>query len=242
MYLIGGGILDWIERIRMLLEAISKGEYCCLRHGLPYVTVGELVRQSLCEMRLHLEYTRGVDVEARRRELRLLVEAVLEARRRIPPGFSDGVISLPLAAVVEGVPITGRPDSIVVRSGRVEAIVWAKVGSLRLKMWDRIRLYTLGLLVDYAEVPTTHTLHLVLVAAREPGKLVEPLKTIRSELRPIAGEGYMVHVLVYDKDTALKYVGPLLAYWRGEREPVPRPSKACSSCPYRDTCPYSLNE
>ena len=230
------GLLEALESMRLVLEAISSGEYCCLRHGLPYITVGDLVRQALCEMRLHYEYSRGGVGEARRRELRVLVEAVLEARRRVSEGFSDGVLSTPLAAVVEGVPVVGRPDAILVSRGRVEAIVWAKVSrSTRVKPWDRVRLYSLGLLADYGGLPRS-SLKLVLVVAPEPAGLIEPLKLLRNRVEPGQGDGYSVHVLAYDREVALNYVGPLLAYWKGLRDPVARRSRACMDCPFRSIC------
>jgi hypothetical protein len=232
-------LVEAMEKLRQLLEALGAGEVCCLRHGLPYVTASDLVRQATCEMRLHLDYSQGRLVEPRRRELRLLVEAVLRARRSLPKLLPRRLaLSLPLAGIVEGVPLVARPDAIVVLDGRVEAIVWAKVSPRpRLGWLDRLRLYAIGLAADYGGLPLREDAKLVLVAARTREALVHGLEAVRDEgARPLATSDYAIHVLAYDRAVALETLAALLAYWRGEREPAPRPSKLCSSCPYRDTC------
>ncbi len=230
-------LLEALEKQKQLLDAISSGEYCCLRHSLPYVTVSDLALQAYCEMRLHLALARGAVGEPRRRELRLLVEAVLKASKRVRGDCDNIALSIPVAGVVEGVPVVGRPDAILVRGGRVSAIVWAKV-SKRLKpaMWDRVRLLALALVADYGGLPMTNPTHLVLVVGETPSAVKKGLQALIVG-EDLVGSDYTIYQMVYDRLDALKWVAPLLAYWRGEREPRPRPSRGCSKCPYRDVCP-----
>ncbi len=233
-------LVEALEHVANLLHAIVHGEYCCLRHGLPYIRVGDLVEQVYCEMRLHYKLAEGVDVEARKRELRRLVEFLLEARRRVPARPTRRLsLSIPLAALVEGVPVVGRPDTLIIEDGKVRSLVWVKETSRVLRVYerDRIRLYSLGLLVDYSGLPRHQDMRLILVTVESREKLARALEELSS---PRVGEGYAIHVLAYEREVALSHVAPLLAYWLQLREPTPRPSPwKCSSCPYRSVCQYA---
>jgi len=121
--------LQAMEELRLLVEAIGGGEYCCLRHGLPYLRPSLLARQAFCEMQVELMLRRGIE-KAVYRDERLLVEAVLEAKRRLArvPTKPRIAVSMPLAALVNSIPMLGRPDVLLVERGRVVGLLRLKIG------------------------------------------------------------------------------------------------------------------
>ncbi|KSW11308.1 hypothetical protein CF15_00080 [Pyrodictium occultum] len=234
------GLEEVLENVRLVLEAVSKGEYCCLRFGLPYVTPGLLASQALCEKRLEYELLGEQEPGAKRAsEARKLVEVLLEARRRIPPGAGSFTLSIPVAAVVEGVPVIGRPHAVHVRNGRVAAVVVGKISGRpgRLYPSDKVRLYAYALTLERAGFPMSSGTRLVLAAARDNRSLIALLSGLDlSRVRPVAGDGAALHVLAHDPDLELEMLAPLLAYWRGERQAAVRRGRWCASCPFRERC------
>ncbi len=229
---------EGIEEARNALEAISSGEYCCLRYGLPYVRVSDIVMLAYCPLRLHyhMETYSEREIARRKAELRILVKALLEARRGLE---SSGrlFLSLPLAAVIEGVPVIGRPDVLIVENCKVKGVVVVKktmrVGKVYFE--ERVKLYLYGLLVDYSPLPSANTLSLLFIKT-PPEKTVDALLQLREGLS--SGNGYSVYRFVYDRADALRAVDVLLKYWAGEWvEPKPRPAPSkCMKCPFSNKC------
>jgi len=233
--------LQAMEELRLLLEAVGGGEYCCLRHGLPYLRPSLLARQAFCEMQVELMLRKGVERVVYRDE-RLLVEAVLEARRRLVrvPAQPRIAISAPLAALVDGIPMLGRPDALLIERGRVVGLLRLKVGSNRVSHSDLVRLYSYGLMVDYSPLPSRENLSLLLVVANSKTDAVEKLQALKQAFedgKPLYRvDG--VRLFAYDRGYALHLLSPFLQYWIGAREPRASPSPTkCSRCELRLVCP-----
>lgn len=237
-----------LEEAAQLLEAISRGEYCCLRHGLPYVTPSLLASQAFCEMKLHISLERGErQGPPGPSAARQLLGVMLRARKRI--GADDAVrgtvASIPLAALVEGVPVVGRPPAIAFRGGCIRAIYIPKITRApRLYGSDMVKGYayaataqSLGLLCDSAK--------LVYIIGVNEKELLETLLSMERlgfnvfEPRPLPGERRAI-VRVYDDYESAKILSGMLAYWRGERGPRPRPGRHCGKCGYRELCPATM--
>jgi len=231
---------ETIERVRLLLEAVSRGEYCCLRFGLPFVTPSLLASQVFCEKKLEYTLINEHDPGARRiSEARKLVEVLFEAKRRIPRHTDTFVLSIPVAAVVEGVPIIARPHAVYFDAGRVAAIVVGKISTKPWRMYgsDKVKLYAYALTLAYAGFPLTSRTELILAAAEDNRKLIGILSSVDlSSVKPIADNGAALHVLVHDLDAELEAISPLLAYWREERKPTARRGSWCTRCPYYGSC------
>jgi len=233
--------LQAMEELKLLLEAVGGGEYCCLRHGLPYLRPSLLARQAFCEMQVELMLHKGVEKVVYRDE-RLLVEAVLEARRRLVrvPSRSRIAISIPLAALIDSIPMLGRPDALLVEKGRIVGLVRLKIGSNRVSRGDLVRLYSYGLIVDYSPLPSKENLDLLLVVANSKTDAIRKLQTLRQAFessKPLYRvEG--VHLFAYDRGYALQILSPYLQYWIGSRDPQASPSPTkCSRCELRVECP-----
>ena len=236
-------LLARLEEQRLLLEAISKGEYCCLRHGLPYVTPSILASQTLCERKAIHELLssprKPVSNEAKE-----LVKIILNTKKKLPRMLPEYFsLDAPLATIIQGVPVIGRPHSIVFVKGFVQAIVIGKKTSRpeRLYLSDRVKLYAYGLLASRAGLPLGSRTRLVLVAARDNQHLIEAIKSAHQWLRagaslPPRSRSYTVHFLVHDEGVEEEALAPLLAYWRGDREEYVEPGPWCRSCPLRDSC------
>ncbi len=231
-----------LEEARLILEAVASGEYCCLRHGLPYVTPSLLAEQAFCEMKLHLRLSRGEQAEYRRSELRLLLEALLGAKRLLRPGDEErGVIlSTPLAAIVEGLPVIGRPGALAVKGGCIRAIYLLRRRSGRLYPSEIVKGNAYALMADELGA-ACETLRIAYIQADSAEELREAIKGINDQFNPksLAGPGSSggIRVLVYNPLEARQQVRYLAAYWLGAREPRPRPGAWCNRCPYRGSCP-----
>lgn len=236
-----------LERAAQLLEAVSRGEYCCLRHGLPYVTPSLLASQAFCEMKLHLSLERG-DHHAPPgpSTARQLLAIMLRAKKRInaDEALRGTVVSIPLAALVEGVPLVGRPPALALRNGCVRAVYLPKISRAQ-------RLYNSDIVKGYAYAATAQALGLLCSDARlvyilgvNERELLDTLHSLEDrgfrvfEPRPVPGEKRLI-VKVYDEYNAAGILSRLLAYWRGDREPQPRPGKWCNGCGYRELCPVT---
>jgi hypothetical protein len=231
-----------VERVRVLLDAIARGEYCCLRHGLPYVTPSLLSSQAFCEYKLDMQLASGRLEVPKPSDARRLVEAILQVRRLIPdepPASGRLALSVPLAAVVDGVAIVGRPHALIFSPRGLEAIVVGKLASKPSRVYDtdRVKLYAYAVLAEASGFLVPSTAKLVLVSARQPGELVEALRSLESnELRAGVHGGAYVHVLAHDPLMEREVVSELLAYWRGLREPRRRVGPWCSGCPFKEQC------
>ena len=233
--------LQAMEELRLLVEAIGGGEYCCLRHGLPYLRPSLLARQAFCEMQVELMLRRGIE-KAVYRDERLLVEAVLEAKRRLArvPTRPRITVSMPLAAQVNSIPMLGRPDVLLVERGRVVGLLRLKIGSSRVSRGDLARIFSYGLMVDYSPLPSRENLSLLLLVADSKTSAIERLQALKQAFengKPLYHVGG-VHLFTYDRDHALHFLSPLLQYWVGAREPLASPSHAkCSRCELGWACP-----
>jgi hypothetical protein len=238
---------DVLEEQRLLLEAITRGEYCCLKHGLPYITPSILSAQAFCEYKAVYEL-----IESPRKptasEAREFVKLVLRAKRFLPRKI-EGYFALdtPLAALVNSVPVIGRPHSIVFVNGYVRAIVIGKVSKKhqRLYISDRVKLYAYGLLAAKAGLPLGSYTRLILVTASTKDKLLDALRATYEWLKvggsyPPKSQSYTIHFLAHDEALEEELLAPLLAYWRGERGEKPNPGPWCETCPFREKCPLSF--
>ena len=233
--------LQAIEELKLLLEAVGGGEYCCLKHGLPYLRPSLLARQAFCEMQVEL-LLREENKKPVYRDERLLVEAILDAKRRLvrEPTRPRITISVPLAALVHNIPMLGRPDALLVEKGKVVGLLRLKIGSNRISRSDLVRLYSYGLIVDYSPLPSRENLSLLLVVADSRTDAIGKLRALKQAfensepLHRVNG----VHVFAYDRDYALHILSPLLQYWVTGREPQASPFPAkCSRCEFRSRCP-----
>ncbi|NPA05479.1 MAG: hypothetical protein GXO09_05240 [Crenarchaeota archaeon] len=232
-----GGLGEALEEERLLLEAIGRGEYCCLRHGLPYVRVSMMVGQLLCERRLDYELSEG-RIEVHVRELMRLLRPLLASARSLA-GCSGGrlVVSMPVAALIDRVPVVGRPDAILFEDCRVAAIVRLKEAE-RASRLDEARLRLYGLLVDYSPLPHAEPLRLIEVCSVDRRVLAEALLALRGGgiegLKAV--EGCRVYSWIYDRGSALQLFSRLAGYWLGLRAPMPRPGRLCMECRWRGVC------
>ncbi len=225
-----------LEEEGVLLEAIGRGEYCCLRHGLPYVRVSMLVSQLVCERRLDLDLREGL-VEVKARELLKLLRPLMDSRRRLLSCSGRRlVVSLPLAAVVEGVPVVGRPDALLVDDCRVSAVIRVKESG-RFSRLDEARLRLYGLLLDYSPLPRSSVLRLVQVYGDRECIAEAVLRARESGVEALRGlRGCRASILVYDRGSALSLFSRLAGYWLGARDAVPRPGWPCRECRWRGVC------
>jgi hypothetical protein len=146
---------------------------------------------------------------------------------------------VPLAALIQGVPLAGRPPAMALGDGCVSAIYTVKVSRKgRIYQGDRVKIYAYAAAAERLGILCPDA-RLAVVVAPEPLGLQELLRLLPepSRPRPLRGSSVSLHVLAHDPEAEAETLAPLLAYWRGERPPRPRPGAWCSSCPYRDRCP-----
>ena len=187
------------------------------------VHASALAEQVYCEYRVHLSLTRPRS-PPRPSPAARVVERVL------------GVPRATFRATVAGVPLAARPHAVY-RAGGSWVVLRARVsGSLRWRPSDRVYLEAAALAAGIEEGL------LVLALAVDERALAEALARARADPRPARGKGWTLVVWVYEREDALRELEPLLAYWRGERPPRPRPSPGrCGACEYSSECPFSAS-
>ncbi len=232
-----------LEELRLLLEELRSGSYS-LRHGLAYVRVSDLVEQARCEARLDALLSMGVEreLDERARLLAKLSELALGARRSIPEEPPRSMIlSVPVAGVVAGVPIVGRPRGLHVEDGAVKAIVYASTSARpnRLYYADRVRAAAFCAALHASPLPRGGSVTYIHVKGEDREVLFKRLSWLQERLLEGVGapraEG--VHILVCDEEASVRFLEPLLQYWLGLREPRATPGPWCSDCPVNGSCP-----
>lgn len=186
-----------------------------------------IAEQVICEYRVHLKVYGG----RRQRSL-----------KRAEPDVDVGeLVSLILGvprstyrAEVKGVILAARPHAVFTVNGTT-VIVKARLGdNLKPSLYDRVYLEVAGIAVGVERAL------LAFAAARSVEGLREALTRLKSSLRPALGDSWALSTWLFTRDEVLERLDRLLAYWRGEREPVPRPSPSkCSTCPVAEECQYS---
>lgn len=182
-----------------------------------------IAEQAICEYRVHLE--------------------LHGSRRRPAPGLVDvgELVSLILGArrrtyrsEVRGVVIVARPHAVLSLDGATVVVRARLGGGLKPSLYDRAYLEAAALAVGVESAV------LAFVAAESVERLREALLKLKSSPRPWRGSGWAVSTWLFSRSEALERLDRLLAYWRGERDPVPRPSPAkCASCPVAGVCPHA---
>ncbi len=232
-------IYEALENAQLYFEAISKGEYCCLRHGLPYVTPYLLAEQTFCEMRLHLRLLRGdIPDKINNSIARELLKIMLNIKSRLPKLIvsKEFFLSIPLAAVVNNVPILGRPPAIHVENGCADTIYIVKTSpSLRIYHSDIVKGFAYSLIV-YKTALSCKDLKIVYIVTRETKHIIKAIRMIKGE-ESVPNKEIRVVKKIFDYYEAMKILSPLLAYWLETRNPQPVKSSYCMKCTYKDLCP-----
>ncbi|WP_460122992.1 hypothetical protein [Stetteria hydrogenophila] len=188
------------------------------------VSASMLASQAVCEYRVHLDVQSGGRMQARggASDVGELVSLML------------GVPRSTYRAEVGGVTIVARPHAVFEAAGST-VVVRASLGGLRRPgLRDRVYLEASALAVGVESAV------LAFISAGSVEGLREAVERLKRSPRPALGSGWAVSTWLFNREEALERVGRLLAYWRGERGPVPRPSPAkCRACPYSTVCPYS---
>ncbi len=181
-----------------------------------------IAEQVYCEYRVHLSLSMPRDARSGSQRATAIVQRILGVGRET---FRN---------VVAGVPLAARPHAVYRARGSWVVLRARITRSLRWRPGDRVYLEAAALAAGIEEGL------LALALAVGEKQLAEALAVARLDPRPSRGDGWALVVWVFDREAALKEIEPLLAYWRGERPPRPRPSPGrCRACEYSTLCPFS---
>ncbi|RUM47247.1 MAG: hypothetical protein DSY37_03065 [Hyperthermus sp.] len=222
---------EGLEKAKLILEAIARGEYCCLRHGLPYITPSILYEQAFCEMKLHLRLSKGAPSNARPSTATILLRELLRTKHN-----TSGIISPPMAATILSVPIIARPPALAVKDC-VHAIYIAASFNKRPYHPQLVKAYAYAAIAHSLGI-ACNTMHLAFVSTRNPNSLKQLINLIQNPLKPKPtkiGDAKIV-TMIYDHEKALAILSRLLAYWTMKREPQARKNSYCPKCPFNTHC------
>ncbi len=236
-------IAEELEELANLVEAVRRGEYCCLRYGLPYVRASDIASLALCPLRKHYEilnYTDDITGRAKN-SLQLLARAILKAKKTVPEKRKF-FLDTPIASIIQGVPVIGRPTALLINDCKVVGILLARQRRFnKPSLYDRILLQVYAALVDYSPLTSTTTIKAYLVQADG-----DTLTTLLRRLAGLQEENNWRQMgiisLVYERSDFLNKYHRLLDYWKNpEIKPLPNPSpQRCKTCPYYSECPVTL--
>lgn len=229
------------EKLRVLAEEFHEGELRnpSLRFSVGFLRGGEIKQQFYCEQRLHYRYLRGeVDLELREGIARRIVSMVLGVSRK-PVG--SGWVRVPLIGLLDDVPVISTPDALLVDGDRVLIVVKAATTSSpspRIYSGDVALVHLYMLLLRELGFKLGNTKYYIVKG--DSKNIFKALLELRSNGK-ITSRDLAVRVLAHDEESAWTTTSWALAYWKNLRPPTPRPSPTkCSSCPYRDICPYKV--
>ncbi len=193
------------------------------------VNASMIAEQVLCEYRIHLEIYWG-----KRRERHKKTNSAIDVGELV--SLILGVPRSTYRAEINGVIVVAKPHAVLTINGTT-IIVRARLGdNLKPSLYDRVYLEASGVAVGIERAL------LAFAAARSVEALREALMRLRSSPRPAMGDGWALSTWIFARSEALEKLERLLAYWRGERDPVPRPSPLkCSMCPAMGECQYSAH-
>ena len=207
-----------------------------------YLPASLLDEQEYCELRLHYKVIEGGGAPLRpgeaRRAVREAIVRVSDASFSGVPGFKK----VRVAGEIFGVPVAASPDAAILgENGLVEALLRGRLRDPpRTYDSDYTRLLAAAYLLEKAG-RLAEDARLAILVGRSPRELKRLVEIVaEAGLRPYKGEEGLVEIRVYRPEEAARILNNLMAYWRGEREPVARPSPGkCATCNYALKCPYS---
>ncbi len=178
--------------------------------------------------------------EARRIAQEVIRKLRLEGKKRL--------VRFPIAGKVKGLYFVMSPDAMIVEKGKVKAIVRVRLRkSLRIYESDFSLLYIMGLVLNEQRLLAENAILLVIIS-NDPDSLKRSLDSLANlankevnfaEAIKTLDENSKAAYRLYDREAALALLEKIIGYWKGERAPIALPSeRKCSSCPFRNLCPY----
>jgi hypothetical protein len=164
--------------------------------------------------------------------------------------------SFPLAALVDGIILAGRPDAVIFEQGKPSFVVELKttIGDPSILYQDQeFQAGIYGLILDGMGFDCSD-LTLAIIRWRRKEQVTDQEKreflsvtmlALPSKEPKLIEEIFKgkarVHLVRFDKQTILRQVEWAKDYWLLNREPLPTKNPwKCKACEFNDTCPSSL--
>jgi len=209
--------------------------------GLAYVPASLLDEQEYCEFRLHYRLMEGRVEPGGPGEAR---RTVRRAAFRLSDSRFGGVAGFKRVSVygeVFGVPVAASPDAALVEDGTVKALLRGRIRDPpRVYESDYTRLLAAAYLLD-SMGRLAEDARLAVVVGRDAAALKRLVEAVAaSGVKPARAADGLVAVRIYRREDAEARLHRLMEYWRGEREPLARPSPGrCGACEYAASCPHA---
>ncbi len=207
-----------------------------------YLPASLLEEQEYCELKLHYKIVEGKGAPLRPGEARRVVrEAIVKMSNSNFSGV-PGFMKVSVAGDILGVPVAASPDAAVTDSdGLVRALLRGRLRNpLKTYDSDYTKLIAAAYLLEKAG-RLAEDARLAILVGRNPRDLKSLVELVVKEgIKPYRGEEGIVEVRVYRAEEAARLLDNLMAYWRGERDPIARPSpNKCAICNYALRCPHA---
>ena len=234
-----------------------------LRHGLPFVPASAMAGQYYCELKVDNSFVKGdIQTEAKT-EGDLLHEEILVMQKTTVEQVVKNIdkkptyaASFPLASLVNGIVLAGRPDAIIFSQGRPSFVL-----ELKTTMGDPNILYQdqefqagiYGLILEGMGFDCSG-LTLAIVRWRRSEPVTEDQRkeflsiamlALPSKRPKLIEEVYKgkarLHLVSFNKEAILRQVEWAKDYWLSNREPLPTKNPwKCKACEFNNSCPSSL--
>ncbi len=219
--------------------------------------------QYYCELKVDNSYVKG-DIQTEAKTAGdLLHEEILAMRKTTVDQVVKNIdkkpvyaASFPLASLVNGIVLAGRPDAIIFEKGRPLFVVELKttVGDPSILYQDQeFQAGIYGLILDGMGFDCSDlTLAIVRWRRKEPATeeqrkefLSIAMHALPSKESKLIEEVYMgrarVHLVPFNKEAILRQVDWAKEYWLSNREPLPTKNPwKCKACEFNINCPSSL--
>ena len=210
--------------------------------GYVYLPASLLDEQEYCELRLHYKVAEGKAGPLKPGQARATIREALLKVNEARFGGVRGFKKIRVAGEIFGIPVAASPDAALIQDNFVTALLRGRIREPpRAYDADYTRLLAAAYLLDKAGILADDA-RLAVIVGRNPSTLKMLVEIIAKEgPKPLKNEYGIIEVRVYSKEDATRILNNLMAYWRGEREPIARPSPSkCVTCNYALQCPHAI--
>ena len=248
-----------------------------IRYDQQYVGASTLGKQEYCEIKVHHEIIHGQKTteEMRRgtiiHEEWLPEEKIDQAQLIAELEKEETIVSFPVAAEIQGIPIVGKPDGLVFKKGKLKYVMELKtVESNVERLWDSEVVQSLTYCLCLDEMGFGNEMEIVIPKVRRSlgtnelkdiiceiinfdqtngcpelafllYKVIEANKT--DLLLEKTNGDLMIHFFYYDYYLAEEWIVYLLDFWTEKRKPKrARYKNQCVVCEFNKQCNHSLTK
>ena len=248
-----------------------------IKYNHQYIGASILGKQEYCEYKVHHEIIHGQSTTEEMKKGTLIHEEWLPEEQVDPQELrkelekEETIVSFPVIAEIQGIPIVGKPDGLIFKKGELKYVMELKtVESNVERLWDSEVVQSLAYCICLDEMGFGNKMSIVIPKVRRSLE-TEELKRIICEildfdptndcpelalllykvieakkvdiLEERTNGDLKIHFFYYDYFLAEEWIVYLLGFWTERRRPKrARYKNQCLVCEFNELCEHSLDK